>query len=454
MPDNKPEQKKATGYYEFLPGVEGIVSEPPRLHIWLIPLVLALLLLAAIIWLVVGKVDIVSPAQALIIPDRRLQQVQARVANRVEDVLVAEGERVEKGQKLAVLFNRDIRDELTLLQGQIRQTTIDRVVDTAVYDLLTGKEKTENLRESILQKGLAQEDIDFALTYIRTEIGTINSEVRLRRLQEQTLAQELKKMHVELEGLQDSISFNKRAHQRQQQLFDRSVITREALEQTEYELKESRNRDRVTRQSIVEKNHDLGAMRQQRKVFVEGKKSELLKRIFETSKRLEDLRNQLQQQQNLALERYLLSPIDGRVNEILVHGSGEVVQQGETLLTIVPVGSPLQARAKVLNRDIGFTEIGQKVKVKMDSFNFTRYGSISGTVVHIADAAIEDDKIGSYYPVIINLDSRTVTVENNKEVQLKPGMTATVDIRVGKRRLMDYIIAPLLRYKDEALREK
>jgi HlyD family type I secretion membrane fusion protein len=144
---------------------------------------------------------------------------------------------------------------------------------------------------------------------------------------------------------------------------------------------------------------------------------------------------------------------DGYIFNLNNSTSGRVVQSGEVIMELIPLSSPLEVEAKVLNRDIGFVSLGQKVNVKIDSFKFTKYGYIEGTVTNIEKSSTLDEKLGEIYRVMIELDSDKMKIDN-QYIKLIPGMTCVVDIKIGTRRLMEYIISPMIRYKDEALREK
>ncbi len=137
----------------------------------------------------------------------------------------------------------------------------------------------------------------------------------------------------------------------------------------------------------------------------------------------------------------------------MVHTRGAVEQSGDMIMSIVPEHSPLEVEAKIMNQDVGFIEEGHTVTVKLDSFNFTRYGKLNGTIRRIVSGGVEDPQLGMVYPTIIELANQSIEVDD-KVFSLKPGMTVTIDIKTGRRKIADYIIEPFLRYSDEALRER
>jgi len=136
-----------------------------------------------------------------------------------------------------------------------------------------------------------------------------------------------------------------------------------------------------------------------------------------------------------------------------VHTVGGVVQPAEQLMVIVPGGAALEVEAMVLNKDIGFVEPGQVADIKLEAFPFTRYGSIEGKIVDVSNDAVQDENFGLVYTARVAMSRSTMRVDG-KEVNLTPGMVATVDIRTGERQVIEFILSPLLRYRDESLRER
>ena len=148
----------------------------------------------------------------------------------------------------------------------------------------------------------------------------------------------------------------------------------------------------------------------------------------------------------------LKSPIDGVVQQLSIFTVGGIVQPAEPLMVIVPDGN-IEVEAKVLNKDIGFVHEGQSAEIKLEAFPFTRYGSIPGKIVDLSNDAVQDEKLGPVYTARVSMD-RTFMNVDGKQVTLTPGMTATVDIRTGQRRIIEFILSPLLRYQQESLKER
>jgi hemolysin D len=164
----------------------------------------------------------------------------------------------------------------------------------------------------------------------------------------------------------------------------------------------------------------------------------------------------------------------GVVQQLSVHTIGGVVTPAQPLLVVVPFVTHLEIEAMMSNRDIGFVHEGQKAEIKVDTFNFTRYGLLHGEVINVSQDAIargmQQDKSGDKvqgtevsssepkgqelsYAARVSLDRTQMQVEE-KLVNLSPGMAATVEIKTGSRRIISYLLSPLLRYKQEMLRER
>jgi hemolysin D len=170
----------------------------------------------------------------------------------------------------------------------------------------------------------------------------------------------------------------------------------------------------------------------------------------------------------------LTSPVDGAVQQLAVHTIGGIVTPAQTLAVIVPLDSHLEIEAMVSNRDIGFVSAGQTAEIKVDTFNFTRYGLLHGKVLSVSQDAITHDKASDrpndasrgaesaaseakgqelMYAARVSLDRTQMLIED-KLVNLSPGMAVTVEVKTGARRIISYLLSPLLRYKQEVLRER
>jgi len=167
----------------------------------------------------------------------------------------------------------------------------------------------------------------------------------------------------------------------------------------------------------------------------------------------------------------LTAPVSGMVQQLAVYTVGGVVTPAQALMVIVPSDSQLEIEAMVSNRDIGFVHAGDEVQIKVDTFDFTRYGLLHGKVLSISSDSIvrdassdksNDKPAGATsepkgqeltYAARISVDRSKMQVED-KIVNLSPGMAVTAEIKTGSRRIIGYLMSPLLKYKQESLRER
>ena len=146
--------------------------------------------------------------------------------------------------------------------------------------------------------------------------------------------------------------------------------------------------------------------------------------------------------------------MDGIVQQLAIHTVGGVVTAAQPLLVIVPTESGFEVEAKVLNKDIGFVAPHQPVSVKVTAFPFTSYGALPGTIEWVAGDAVLDQDLGPVYPVRVSLTGHELPNRvNGRTGRITPGMTVSADVKVGSRRVIEYFLGPILRYRDQSLRE-
>ena len=161
--------------------------------------------------------------------------------------------------------------------------------------------------------------------------------------------------------------------------------------------------------------------------------------------------NQNKRKQIEKQKQYLRAPITGYVTQVFVHTIGGVVTPAEKIISVVPKDATLQIKAQVQNQDIGFIAVGMPVSIKIDTFNFQKYGVLKGEVSVISPNSIEDEKMGPIYEVFIKPIDTKLMVEG-KEQTIQLGMTTTNEIKINKRRIIEFFIYPLIKYLDESIK--
>lgn len=195
-----------------------------------------------------------------------------------------------------------------------------------------------------------------------------------------------------------------------------------------------------------------------RDIIPQSKYDDAEKEVTELSHSINALSASLSEIRNKRIQfekqkQMLKSPIDGYVNTIFVHTIGGVVQPAEKIMTIVPKNATKLIKAKVLNQDVGFVEAGMPVSIKVDTYNFQKYGILDGVVTIVSPNSVEDERLGNIYEVYIEPKNTTLMVEG-KEQTIKYGMATTNEIKIGKRRIIEFFIYPLIKYLDESIKVK
>jgi hemolysin D len=166
---------------------------------------------------------------------------------------------------------------------------------------------------------------------------------------------------------------------------------------------------------------------------------------------------QLEQQGSKSAQRAqltrLTSPVAGTVQQLAVHTAGGVVTPAQALMVVVPDGGDVTAEVAIDNRDIGFVREGQSVEVKLETFAFTRYGTVPATVTRVSADAAPDDRRGAVFPATLAFARSSIEVDG-RSVRLSPGMNVTAEIKTGQQRVIEFLTSPVRRTVSESLRER
>ncbi|MBI5875030.1 MAG: HlyD family type I secretion periplasmic adaptor subunit [Deltaproteobacteria bacterium] len=317
----------------------------------------------------------------------------------------AKGERQKvKGEKQKTGNRAPLAISLSPLQKQLKDARESeyRAKEDALRFVISQKENAFGATEAILTK--------FEKTYaiLKEEEGAF------RRLYEHDVIPKMKLLekHKELYSVEHELEAQKKVMEQ----------TREGLEEAKSNLDALRKeREKVILNDIVEREKSITA--------IEGE-------VIKAKKKY-------------AMEK-LSSPVDGTVHGLASYTIGGVVTSAQPIVTIVPDGTPLVIEAVVLNNDIGFIRTGQETEIKLDTFPFQKYGTIRGKVTSISPDAFDDEKLGPVYRIKVELERLNITV-NGTDIHLTPGMAASVEVKTGKRRVIEFFLSPVIKYSKESL---
>ncbi|CFQ27408.1 HlyD family type I secretion periplasmic adaptor subunit [Yersinia bercovieri] len=432
--------------YDFLPAYLDIVERPvaplARRTAWFLVLTLLLVLL----WSIVGKLDIHASANGKVIVSEHSKVIQPLEPGVVAAINVRDGDRVEAGQVLLELNPIGIDAEL----GNINKQLIHRLLEAARMVALLSSDPQAHF---VSPPDTPEDLLLMTQALLRKEHDEVNAELA-RMASEQAVNQ----AHIAagIANIANQKVLMKNIHQRLQALRtlakSKSIAEVELLVQEREWLNASAEASRFqSEQAILEaKTRNLT---QTRLHYLAEKKRSYQERL----NKAHEVINQLEQEQIKLMEKQrqqrLRAPVAGVIQQLAVHTLGGVVTAAQPLMVLVPENHPLELDVMVLNKDVGFVLPGQAVEVKVDSFPYTRFGTLSGEVKHLSHDAMEDQQLGLVFPARIRLDSDTLMVAG-KAVRLSAGMAVSVEIKTGQRRVIDYLLSPLQEYQSEAMRER
>jgi len=449
---------------EFLPSAIEIVDTPPSpiaiWFIWLICVVFAV----AIGWSYFGRLDVYAVARGKIQVTGSSKVVQPTDPGKVAALFVQNGASVKEGDLLVRLdptetfadqtrFAEDLmaaNAEIARRRAAIESARLKPVVAQKIEFSPGTSEFLRQRERNVLEADLAQ---------LSASLQTLSGQAAQQLVTEQRLREST----AEREKL---LALNDERVQMRQKLQNMGAGSRALIieAQTQYEteltsqisekgqLKETVANMLVTQHKMAEAVAQFVADQSQKLAEAERKRDQISQELIRARSKNEKMS--------------ITSPASGIVEQLAVTTIGQVVSVGQILMTIVPGDRPLEIQVLVQNQDIGFVHAGQPAVVKIDAFPFTRYGTIEGRVVNVSGDAVDMREAPNLsdasaavkaqgavansasnnptlvFPATIALEKHSI-IANGREMQLVPGMTVNVEIKTGKRRIIDYILSPL-----------
>lgn len=444
-------EPKTKLHYEaqFLPAALELQETPPSPIPRLTIKLLVGLFLIALLWSYFGKIDVVAVAQGKIIPDDRTKLIQSPELAIVRRILVRDGQAVRAGQILVQLDATSAGADRNRVEGEHSSAELQVARAQAMISALNTGNAPQLLPPSkIPARAAADEQRLLAGEYAELQ-------ARLAALDEQTAQRraELETSLLRVAKLRDTLPMVRQRAEDFRGLAERNFVAKHALLEKEQALLET-ERDLATEQSRSrELDHAIQQNLRERSSLLAQAKRNALDELNEAQIKASSLTQELvkAEQRNTLLT--LKAPVDGIVQQLAVHTVGGVVKEADPLMQVVPQNDRLVVEAQIENKDIGFVYAGQHAEVKVETFSFTKYGTLAGQVLTVSNDAVQDEKRGLIYPARVQLSRSSMRVEN-KQVKLSPGMAVTAEIKIGKRRVIEYFLSPLSEHLQESLRER
>jgi hemolysin D len=431
--------KPSDDRHEFKPLLVEIEERPlnplGRAIFWI---VIAAILFTCL-WMFFGEVDVVVTARGKIIPAGEVKTIQPLNAGVVRSILIQPGDYVTKGQLLMEIDPSDVDPELASLHADHKQAELE----------------IERINALLEQRVFAVNNqlYDAEVLRVQQEIYASEKE-RLRKqvqVKQEGLAQLEERLAAEHKvAEQAGYMFGRLSEKfvRLQQVKD--IISRDDYERTESEAKQYQTElnsslHRVAELSALKKQTD------QEIAYIDAEyRNRLLAELAEKKQRYLYLQARIEKAEFISARQQITAPVDGYISQLLFHTIGGVVTPAEKLAYIVPNNSPLLIKSFLLNKDAGFVARNMTASIKIDTFNFQKYGTIEGTVLRVSKDSIEDEQLGSVYETYIAPERNTLLI-NGVETPISAGMSVTSEVRVGKRRIIEFFLYPLIKYLDEGV---
>lgn len=443
-------KKREGAELEFLPAALEIQETPPSPIGRAIIFTVIIFFLLAILWATFGKIDIVTVAQGKIIPTDRIKLIQPLELGVIKGIHVREGQQVKAGDLLIELDSTNSGADMARLEKELEAATMARLrVNTLMASINADKIKATLVMASVSQSeehNIQSRLLNQQYSEYRSHFGARKSELEKRRAERAAIEASVIKLQATLPLITQRAESMKK-------LSDENMVP----EHSSLEIEEQRitqQQDLIINQNRLEESD--AAIREaeyQLSQFKAEYRGTVLAELAETERQYNAVEKEYIKAKQRNGQQRLTASIDGTVQQLVVHTIGGVVTPAQELMRIVPRDGILEVEAWLENKDIGFVDEGMQAEVKVDAFPFTKYGMIDAEIIDLSNDAIADEVRGLVFAARVLLKSATMQV-GNKIVNLSPGMTVAVEVKTGQRRVIEFFLAPLLRYKQESIRER
>jgi hemolysin D len=406
---------------EFLPPALSLQEKPVSPASRLTARVLMVFVGGFLLWSILGHIDIIVNAVGKIIPSERTKTIASVDVASVKALHVQEGQAVKAGDVLIELDATASDADRDKAQSDLMMATLQMARSRALIAAV------DSMKPPQLPKiaGVPEDHLKAEQLHLDGQYRDFWA--KLRHIEE-----EIRRYELALPLA------TQRAHDYQDLAKNHDVSTHAYLEKE---------------QARIDLEGQLAEARSQRTALIEETKRVAYDTLTDAKKLAAESRQDALRSGSHSRLLKLTAPVDGTVQQLTVHTVGGVVPAAQPLMLIVPTQKIIEVEAFMENKDVGFVEEGQPAEVKIDAFEYTKYGTIPGRVTHVSRDAIQDEKKGLIYSVKVVLDKSSISV-NGRDVPLTVGMSVNVEIKTGTRRAIEYVLSPLLQHGRESLNER
>jgi adhesin transport system membrane fusion protein len=431
----------------FMSEVDAAIHRKGSSMAFVLTLVIALLLVTFVLWAHFTVLDEVTRGLGQVIPSRKVQVIQNLEGGILQEIMVQENQIVNKGDILIRIDNAmaasQYRDAFT--KAAQHEVTIVRL--NAEIEGKSAIVFSDQFKETDPQILEDQKSI------FKAHRRQLQAELNVLRSQHSQRQQEIIEMQSRKKQLERSLGLARQQRDIAKPLVDQGVYPRVdylALERDISSLLGDIDALRLAIPRMRQAANEASRRIEQRRAEV---KAQALDEKNRHRGELKSLQEIMSAGEDRVTRTDVRSPVRGTIKQINLNTLGGVVRPGESILEIVPLDDTLLIEARIRPADIAFLHPGQKAMVKITAYDFSIFGGLEGVVEAISADTIEDDNGENFFKVKLRTQKNAITYRN-EELPIIPGMTASIDILTGKKSVLAYLLKPILRAKQNALRER
>jgi hemolysin D len=453
---------------EFLPAALEIIETPASPAGRAVAGTIILFFVIALLWACFGLVDVIAISQGRIVPSSRTKTIQPFETGVVRAIHVKDGQEVKAGDVLVEIDPTINGAERARLESELMLARLEAARFRVAADVMTEPVYIPPKGATEGQASLQTRLLASQMEEIRAKLLGLDKQIAQGEANKKAIQATIGKLNATIPILKKVLDMREGVAKLQWGSKLNVLLAKQEYTEQVKELEVQKGR-------LTEAAEGIANLKEQRRQAAAEFRRNTLNDLATAEQKVASLQEQLVQAvQRLKLQT-LTAPVDGTIQQLAIHTEGGVVTPAQALMIIVPAGSPLEIEANISNRDIGFVYPGQEAAIKIDTFNFTKYGLLSGKVDSVSQDAVtrslpmgEDNKSRQtgaesdtsepkgqelVYIARIKLDQTQMNVDG-KQVNLTPGMAVTAEIKTSKRRIIEYLLSPLARHSQQALRER
>ena len=438
-------------YRDFLPAALEVQETPPspigRFILWSI----VILLVIAIAWASLSKVDIVAATRGKLVVNELSRPVNSAVTAEIVEVLVKEGEHVEKGQSLIKLNSASLVAQLeeNILQQKINRFHIARL--ELLYEHYLNRPAPLILSDNFqLESSLLAQQISMQL---QAEVEDDYNEKEVFKLNQQIITAQIENYQIQKEMAENLLPIYREQYEALNSLYKKDMTSKDSLLEIQKKYLEAKFTVNSADAKVKEMRANYAQIDAQIKSHVADKIREIEREKIQRLNQNDILSAQQKQLEALIAQYELKAPIAGIVESLVYRDAGAAVEAPQELLKIVPEDEKLIAEVWVSNQDIGFLRRNQLAAVKIDTFDFTRYGWIEGKLLNISSDAIDDKDLGLVYKAVIELSTNHLIIDG-QTIKLESGMSVSAEVKTGQRTVLSYLLSPMMEALDDVGKQR